>query len=121
MRCPKCGRTSFDHMDSCEKCGRDLSETRLQLGGFPKPDGGLNWLEVVAGAEAGSTEATDVVRKEGTSHTVDLSAIDVTDLIGDEDKPRIDDYAGEIDTAALEAAAEDKKFQAALGQLLGDK
>lgn len=118
MRCPKCGSTSFDHMDSCEKCGRDLSDTRRQLGGFPKPDSSLNWLEIVAGAEAGST---DFAGKEETSRTVDLSSIDVTDLVGEEDKPKIDDYAGEIDAATIEAAAEDEKFQAALGQLLGEK
>ncbi len=26
MRCPKCGYNSFDHLDSCKKCGKDLVE-----------------------------------------------------------------------------------------------
>jgi hypothetical protein len=121
MRCPKCGRTSFDYVDSCEKCGRDLSETRRQLGGFPKPDSGLNWFDIITGAEAGQTEAADLERKEGVSRTVDLSEIDVADLVGDHYGPKIDEYVGEVDTATLEAAAEDEKFQAALGKILGDK
>ncbi len=28
MKCPKCNYTSFDYLDSCKKCGKDLSEFR---------------------------------------------------------------------------------------------
>jgi hypothetical protein len=31
MRCPKCGYTSFDHLASCKKCDKDLSESREML------------------------------------------------------------------------------------------
>ena len=33
MRCPKCGFISFDHLTSCAKCGRDVSETASELQG----------------------------------------------------------------------------------------
>ena len=33
MRCPKCGYISFDHMSSCSKCGRDISELATELQG----------------------------------------------------------------------------------------
>ncbi len=33
MRCPKCSYTSFDHLVTCEKCGRDLTEIVGQLHG----------------------------------------------------------------------------------------
>jgi hypothetical protein len=33
MRCPKCSFTSFDHLVTCEKCGRDLTEIVNQLHG----------------------------------------------------------------------------------------
>ena len=26
MKCPKCGYTSFDYLDECKKCGKDLTE-----------------------------------------------------------------------------------------------
>jgi uncharacterized RDD family membrane protein YckC len=32
MRCPKCGYNSFDHLDSCKKCGKDLSEFKQNFG-----------------------------------------------------------------------------------------
>jgi len=32
MRCPKCGYNSFDHLDSCKKCGTDLVEYKQRFG-----------------------------------------------------------------------------------------
>lgn len=31
MKCPKCGNVSFDHLDNCMKCSRDLSAERNEL------------------------------------------------------------------------------------------
>ena len=31
MKCPKCGRISFDYLDSCMKCGEDLRPVRMDL------------------------------------------------------------------------------------------
>ncbi len=33
MRCPKCGYISFDHVDACEKCKKDLSALVAELDG----------------------------------------------------------------------------------------
>ncbi len=32
MRCPKCGYNSFDYLDSCKKCGKDLVEFKQRYG-----------------------------------------------------------------------------------------
>jgi len=32
MKCPKCGFTSFDYLDTCKKCGTDVSAVRSMLG-----------------------------------------------------------------------------------------
>jgi uncharacterized RDD family membrane protein YckC len=32
MRCPKCGYNSFDHLENCKKCGKDLSEHKSRFG-----------------------------------------------------------------------------------------
>jgi len=32
MRCPKCGFHSFDHLETCKKCGQDLSEHKVKYG-----------------------------------------------------------------------------------------
>ena len=36
MKCPKCGYHSFDHLDSCKKCGQGLAEhkEKFNLRGF---------------------------------------------------------------------------------------
>ena len=36
MKCPKCGYNSFDHLDSCKKCGQGLAEhkQKFNLRGF---------------------------------------------------------------------------------------
>jgi len=31
MKCPKCGYTGFDYLDSCKRCGGDLRDTRSLL------------------------------------------------------------------------------------------
>ena len=33
MRCPKCGFISFDHLTSCTKCGKDVTEVASELQG----------------------------------------------------------------------------------------
>jgi len=39
MKCPKCGYHSFDHLDSCKKCGHGLAEhkAKFNLKGFYSP------------------------------------------------------------------------------------
>jgi len=32
MKCPKCGYNSFDHLDSCKKCGKNLVSFKQQYG-----------------------------------------------------------------------------------------
>ena len=32
MRCPKCGYNSFDHLESCKKCGNELGEHKQRYG-----------------------------------------------------------------------------------------
>ncbi|MCF6179000.1 MAG: hypothetical protein L3J63_06390 [Geopsychrobacter sp.] len=31
MKCPKCGYNSFDHLDSCKKCNKDLTEHKARF------------------------------------------------------------------------------------------
>jgi len=33
MRCPKCGYISFDHLESCKKCNKNISEASVDLDG----------------------------------------------------------------------------------------
>ena len=31
MKCPKCGYVSFDHLNDCKRCGKGLSDLKIQL------------------------------------------------------------------------------------------
>jgi len=67
MKCPKCGYHSFDHLDSCKKCGQDLVDhkAKFRLRGFFSPGRTAtaeppsiadNSLEQEAASEAGSVD-----------------------------------------------------------------
>lgn len=66
MRCPKCGYNSFDHLNSCKKCGKDLVEFKQSFGiksvlfpGQMRPGGGAEEPESDSmTADAAVTAAT---------------------------------------------------------------
>ena len=62
MRCPKCGYTSFDHLDNCKKCGKDLLEFKERYGIrsvlFP---GQMNTEDPVLAADLEAEEADAAV------------------------------------------------------------
>jgi len=49
MKCPKCNYTSFDYLDTCKKCGKDLSEHKEKFN--------LRSLLFASGAAAAAGEA----------------------------------------------------------------
>ena len=78
MRCPKCGYNSFDHLDSCKKCGKDLVEFKESFGiksvlfpGQMKPGGGAEDVEFdSATADAAVMAATGVAVAAATATAV---------------------------------------------------
>ena len=65
MRCPKCGYNSFDHLDSCKKCGKDLVEHKQKFGivsvlfpGQMKPGGASAAIEGESAVEETVAVAT---------------------------------------------------------------
>ncbi|HEY5673598.1 MAG TPA: RDD family protein [Malonomonas sp.] len=55
MRCPKCGYNSFDHLNSCKKCGKELLEYKQRYGIKSVLFPGQMKPPMAAGAEADST------------------------------------------------------------------
>ncbi|NOQ41455.1 MAG: hypothetical protein GQ563_03010 [Desulfuromusa sp.] len=74
MRCPKCGYNSFDHLDSCKKCGKDLVDFKQSFGiksvlfpGQMSPGGGAEEEEFDSmTADAAVTAATGIAVAEAT-------------------------------------------------------
>jgi hypothetical protein len=115
MRCPKCGRISFDYLENCSKCGQDLREISAILGGFAKPDPELMWFGKDSRADSIKTELEAPIVEQEAGKSVDLSEIDVSDLV---DVPGKGTDVEEIDSSDLETVADDKGFQQALDQVL---
>lgn len=107
MRCPKCGFHSFDYLDSCKKCGVDLTEQKLRckFQGYVVP---------APGDEAPEPEPDTIELPEEAE--AEEEAIDFGfDILAEESAPAPPDFAnapGEPDGdfagfAAVEPAAPD--------------
>jgi len=78
MRCPKCGYNSFDHLDSCKKCGKDLVEFKRSFGiksvlfpGQVSSDDGAKEAELESiGADAAVAAVTGVAAATATAAVV---------------------------------------------------
>ena len=118
MRCPKCGRISFDYLENCSNCGQDLREISAGLGGFAKPDTELIWFNINFKADSIKIEPEAPIVEQEAGNSVDLSEIDVSDLV---DVSTTDTDVEEIDSGDLETVADDESFQQALDQVLKDE
>jgi len=118
MRCSKCGKIIFDYLENCSKCGQDLRKISAGLGGFAKPDTELIWFNMNSKADSIKTEPEAPIVEQEAGNSVDLSEIDVSDLV---DVSSTDIDAKEIDSSDLKSVADDTGFQQALDQVLKDK
>ena len=118
MRCSKCGRISFDYLENCSNCGQDLRKISAGLGGFAKPDTELIWFNMNSKADSVKTEPEAPIVEQEAGNSVDLSEIDVSDLV---DVSTTDTDVEEIDSSDLETVVDDESFQQALDQVLKDE
>jgi hypothetical protein len=118
MRCPKCGRISFDYLENCSNCGQDLRKISAGLGSFAKPDTELIWFSKDSRADSIKTEPEAPVVEQEAGNSVDLSEIDVSDLL---DAPGTGTDVEKIDSSDLEPVVDDESFQQALDQVLKDE
>jgi uncharacterized RDD family membrane protein YckC len=79
MKCPKCGYNSFDHLDSCKKCGKGLVEHKQRFGivsvlfpGQMKPTGAV----AVAEEKSVTAEAAVAAAAVATAATVGAETAD---------------------------------------------
>ena len=118
MRCPKCRRISFDYLENCSSCGQDLRKISAGLGDFAKPDTELMWFGKDSRADSIKTEPEAPIVEQEAENSLDLSKIDVSDLV---DISTTDTDVEEIDFSDLEPVASDESFQQALDHVLKDK
>jgi uncharacterized RDD family membrane protein YckC len=133
MKCPKCSYTSFDYLESCKKCGKDLTEFKQRFGItsvlFP---GQLQAEEAVAEteydeatADAAVAAATGVAAGAATGGMAEESDDFGFDFMGDsteeddlsfdelfEEAPEDEDVEETIEGPQEKAATEDPQDEA---------
>ncbi len=67
MRCPKCGFISFDHLERCKKCGKDIAEAAADLEGTVFSTSAPSFLrfDTSEGPVEEGSVATEAVAPEG--------------------------------------------------------
>ncbi len=110
MRCPKCGFISFDHLERCKKCGKDIAEAAAELEGTVFDTSAPLYLKFEAGEgpeesdsmAAGAAVQEKVPDEEGALEEagaeVEITLEDEVELVlGDEE----DDLPGGDDVGDL--------------------
>ncbi|MBA7626506.1 hypothetical protein ES703_33957 [subsurface metagenome] len=100
MRCPKCGRISFDYLENCLNCGHDLREISAGIGGFAKPDPELIWFSMDSKTDSVETEPESPLVEQEAGNSANISE------------------AEKIDSSDLETVADDEVFQRSLDNVL---
>jgi hypothetical protein len=107
MRCPKCGYVSFDHLNNCLKCSRDLSGSRqdLNLMDF-RPEVPFLLGSLVGEMEGGGGQQTLSLTQEtelelGGLGMSEPSASEGSIDMGDLKIPSIDDSSDEMSLSEI--------------------
>ena len=129
MRCPKCGYISFDHLESCKKCNKDISEASADIDGTVFAVAAPGFLDLEYDSSAGSLEEQEgvAVGEEGpdeAEESIELSFEDVESEGDGEIVMELDDDGeiGETDGAVLELdALEEVALEEEITLDLGDE
>lgn len=112
MRCPKCGYISFDHIDTCLKCNKNISKVSSKLEGTTYNVAPPSFLKFQSSAQQQESEGIvfDAGRKEYDVVDPDLDVL--MDEIGEQ--PAADDDADIAfgdELSGLDAMPEDESFE----------
>jgi len=77
MKCPKCDYVSFEYLDICRKCSRDLAEFKSEMGVTTFTPGVINVLKYVEGME----EAVEEGEESAVATAVEESSIEAQEEV----------------------------------------
>ncbi len=99
MRCPKCGYISFDHLEACGKCKKDLSTVVAELDGGAYSAQVPRFLVTQAEQEDAVEDFESIVEDEGIVFDEEFEDSELDILVTDDDEADIaldDDDGPEI-------------------------
>lgn len=104
MRCPKCGYISFDHLETCGKCSKDLSAVSATLGGGLYSTEAPRFLMVAAEGEGVFDDAFDQTEDRIINIDDELVDSELDILVAEED----DDSDREIEAFHLSMSGDEE-------------
>src|SRR3989304_568083 len=78
MKCPKCGYASFEYLDTCRKCGRDLTQFKTDMGVTTFTPGVINVLKYVEGMEEAVEEGEESAVATATAEETEETGVAVS-------------------------------------------
>ena len=113
MKCPKCGYVSFEYLDTCRKCGRDLTQFKTDMGVTTFTPGVINVLKYVEGMEEAVEEGEESVvataTAEDTEETVAAAVVEAVAITSEEQPSKVETQEkGEIEINLPEEITEPK-------------
>lgn len=105
MRCPKCGFISFDHIDSCLKCAKEIQETSSDMKGTTFNATSPSFL----GTFSGNREPEKEQAAGDEFGEISIAASDLDRVMDEESAESLDDELSleEIDMGASSPAGDD--------------
>lgn len=79
MKCPQCGYTSFDYVESCEKCGNDLTSARTLLNIPPVKPNTPSFLSALIDGTYTPEQAPEPEETTGESIELSEEEVDLTE------------------------------------------
>lgn len=121
MRCPKCGYISFDHLEICLKCNKDVSKTASQVEGTTYHVEAPSFLRVTQSGDTGIDEDTEILFENGQE---DFNVVDPDlDILVDAEEVDIDEIGIPLDDdlASLDVIAGEEDYDVAMADDAGDE
>lgn len=102
MRCPKCGYISFDHLENCKKCNKQVDESSMQLNGTTYDTLSPSFLKFNITRLEDSSDDQSFDQLEETAE--DEEIIDLADFDQDDDESPIemDEISLDLDEEKIE-------------------
>ncbi|OGW05083.1 MAG: hypothetical protein A2889_02475 [Nitrospinae bacterium RIFCSPLOWO2_01_FULL_39_10] len=113
MKCPKCGYVSFEYLDTCRKCGRDLTQLKTDMGVTTFTPGVINVLKYVEGmeeaVEEGEESAVATATAEETEEAGAAAVVEAVAVTSEEQSAKVETQEkGEIEISLPEDITEPK-------------
>ena len=113
MKCPKCDYVSFEYLDTCRKCGRDLTQLKTDMGVTTFTPGVINVLKYVEGmeeaVEEGEESAVATATAEETEEAGAAAVVEAVAVTSEEQSAQVETQEkGEIEISLPEDITEPK-------------